>query len=155
MKISKSGLELIKLHESFRSKPYLCPAKIPTIGYGSTFYEDGSKVTLKDTPITKERATIIMSHYINEKIIPTLKRTVNIVLTQNEIDALCSFIYNLGETNFIGSTLLKKINSNAKGEEIEKQFMKWNKANVSGKLIPLRGLTKRRKQEYDLFNSIE
>lgn len=154
MKISKLGLELIKLHEAFRSKPYLCPAKVPTIGYGSTFYEDGTKVKLSDAPISKEMATIIMSHYINEKIIPTIQRTVKIALTQNEIDSLCSFIYNLGETNFITSTLLKKINQNIKGAEIERQFLKWNKANVSGKLIPLKGLTKRRKQEYELFNSI-
>ena len=48
MKISENGLNLIKEFEGFSSKPYLCPAKIPTIGYGATFYKDGKKVTLQD-----------------------------------------------------------------------------------------------------------
>ena len=45
MKISPRGLELIKDFEGFSSTAYLCPAKIPTIGYGSTYYPDGKKVT--------------------------------------------------------------------------------------------------------------
>ncbi len=53
MKITKAsdkGIDLIKSFEGFSSKPYLCPAKIPTIGYGATFYPDGKKVTMKDSP---------------------------------------------------------------------------------------------------------
>ena len=46
MKISAMGLELIKEFEGFSANAYLCPAKIPTIGYGNTFWEDGRKVKL-------------------------------------------------------------------------------------------------------------
>ena len=63
MKITKTsdkGIELIKSFEGFSSKPYLCPAKIPTIGYGATFYPDGKKVTMKDSPITEEKGVELL-----------------------------------------------------------------------------------------------
>ena len=48
--------ELCRRFEGFRSKPYLCPAGIPTIGIGSTRYENGQRVTLAERPSTVERA---------------------------------------------------------------------------------------------------
>ena len=56
MKLDKKGLDLIAEFEGLSLKPYLCSAKVPTIGYGSTFYENGTKVKLTDAPITKQRA---------------------------------------------------------------------------------------------------
>lgn len=62
-KIGAKGLNLIKDFEGLRLKPYLCSASVPTIGYGNTFYEDGTKVKLTDKPITNERA-IELLHFI-------------------------------------------------------------------------------------------
>jgi lysozyme len=56
MKLNSDGYRLIALHEGFKSKPYLCPAKIPTIGYGNTYYPDGTRVTLLDKPINEKEA---------------------------------------------------------------------------------------------------
>ena len=58
--MTNEGLELIKRYEGFRAKPYLCPAGVPTIGYGVTVYPDGTKVTLQDPPITQAKAPAIM-----------------------------------------------------------------------------------------------
>lgn len=75
-KIGKKGLDLIKAFEGLSLKPYLCPAGIPTIGYGSTFYEDGTKVTLKDKAITEARATKMLLHEvaISEKYVDTFAK---------------------------------------------------------------------------------
>jgi len=55
MDISANGIAFIKNEELFRSKPYLDPVGIPTIGYGSTVYENGKAITLKDRAITEKR----------------------------------------------------------------------------------------------------
>jgi lysozyme len=51
MQASNECLNIIRECEGFRSKPYRCPAGIPTIGYGSTRYADGRCVKLTDDPI--------------------------------------------------------------------------------------------------------
>ena len=56
-KIGTKGLDLIKSFEGLKLKPYLCPAKVPTVGYGSTFYENDKKVKLTDPSITEQRAS--------------------------------------------------------------------------------------------------
>ena len=56
MKLDKNGYNLITKFEGLKLKPYLCSAKIPTIGYGNTYYPDGKRVTLLDKEITKEYA---------------------------------------------------------------------------------------------------
>ena len=109
MKITKTGskgIELIKSFEGFRSKPYKCPAGVPTIGYGATFYPNGKKVTMADTPITEEMGTELLlsmlgsfERYVDSYCVDTI--------TQNQFDALVSFVYNLGPANLKSSTLLK------------------------------------------------
>lgn len=146
MKISENGLELIKQFEGFSSSPYLCPAKIPTIGYGSTYYEDGTKVTLKDKPITEERATELLEFIANKTFSKNINKVVKVPLNQNQFDALVSFAYNIGNKNFNWSTLLKKLNlSDYIGASLE--FGRWNQAN--GKI--LNGLVLRRQKEKELF----
>lgn len=144
---SENCYNLIKKYEGFSSKPYKCPAGIPTIGYGSTFYLNGSKVTMKDTPISEEVALSILFSVVEDfskKVEKLLKVNVN----QNQFDALVDFSYNLGIGNFQKSTLLKLIN-NKDFIGASKQFKKWNKSN--GKV--LNGLTNRRKEEEELFLS--
>jgi lysozyme len=70
-------------------------------------------------------------------------------ITQNQYDALVSFAYNVGLTNFKNSTLLKRINANPKDPDITNQFMKWIRAG--GRVI--RGLITRRRVEAQLYFS--
>lgn len=140
-----SNLDLIINFEGFSGKPYLCPAGIPTIGVGSTRYPDGTKVTLSDHEVTKEEALSILRGTL-ESFEKTVNTLVKPKLTQNQFDALVSFVYNVGSGNFSSSTLLVKLNQ-GKYLEAANEFLKWNKAG--GK--PLSGLIRRRAAERELF----
>lgn len=147
-KISSKGIELIKSFEGLRLKPYLCSAKVPTIGYGNTFYENGKKVTLKDPEITESRATELLAWSLTkfEQYVDSYCRDD---INQNQFDALVSFCYNLGPANLKSSTLLKKVNTDPNDPSIEKEFLKWNKAGGRA----LAGLTRRRQAELALYFS--
>ena len=145
MKTSQSGIDLIKQFESFRAKPYLCSAGVPTIGYGTTVYPNGIKVKLSDQKITQQLAETFLQHHVNaiEKDVLSL---VKMPLTQNQFDALVSFAYNVGLGAFRDSTLLKLLNA-GDIDNASKQFERWNKAG--GKVS--NGLTRRRNAEKALF----
>lgn len=147
MKTGTQGVELIKHYEGLRLKPYLCPAGIPTIGYGSTQYPDGRKVTLVDRPLTEEEADSLLE----ATLVPferDVERMLEVKVTQRMFDALVSFAYNLGAAALRGSTLLKKLNQGDK-DGAAAEFGKW--INAGGK--PLPGLIKRRESEKRLFLS--
>lgn len=146
MKTSKRGLEVIKKHEGFRSKPYLCPAGVPTIGYGNTFYPDGVKVTMQDKPLSKDMADLLLALVVKDFEVG-VNKYVQSNINQNQFDALVSFAYNLGLGALKKSTLLKKVNANPCDATIVNEFMKWNKAG--GKVLT--GLTKRRHDEATLY----
>lgn len=142
MKTGENGKDLIKLFEGLRIKAYLCSAGVPTIGFGNTFYEDGSKVKLGDT-ITIERARELF-----ELLLPRYEKIVNSKikrqLTQNQFDALVSHTYNTGGS----STLFKLVENNAPINDIENWWLnKYTTAN--GK--KLQGLVNRRKKEFELY----
>ena len=145
-KISQEGINLIKRYEGFKPKAYLCPANIPTIGYGSTYYEDGTKVKLTDNPISETRATsLLMALLVSyEKAVDSFCRDD---INQSQFDSLCCFAYNVGVNALKKSTLLKKVNANLNDPTIKNEFLKWDKAN--GKA--LKGLTKRRLDEANLY----
>lgn len=147
-KIGTSGIELIKRFEGFYSKPYLCPAGVPTIGYGATYYEDGTRVKLTDPSITQERAIQLLKNVLvqYEKAVDSFTRDD---ITQNQFDALVSFSYNVGTQALKNSTLLKRVNINPADPDIRVQFMRWNKAGG----VILKGLTKRREAEANLYFS--
>ena len=149
MKVSSNGLNIIKKYESLKLKPYLCPAGKPTIGYGSTYYEDGKKVKLDDKPITKERAEELLLN-ITDKVNKQVTSTLRVVVNQNQFDALVSFVFNIGIGNFIDSTLLEKVN-NLNFEGAAEELKRWKK---SGGVV-LNGLIKRRKEEQELFEKEE
>ena len=148
MKVSKKGLEIIKKHEGLRLKPYLCPAGVPTIGYGATYYPYGDKVYMSDEAITEEYAEKILKEMlINYE--DGVERYVQVELNQNQFDALVSFYYNLGLGSLKSSTLLKRINNNPCDPDIKNQFKRWVKAG--GKTLS--GLVKRREEESKLYFS--
>lgn len=148
MKLNNAGYQLICEFEGLRLKPYLCSAKVPTIGYGNTYYPDGKRVTLLDKEITKEYAFEIFKG-IADKYAKRVSEMVKKPLTQNQLNALVSFAYNVGTGAFSTSTLLKKVNANPNDLTIRNEFAKWNKAN--GKVI--QGLINRRKKESDVYFS--
>jgi lysozyme len=145
-KASKDCLDLIKLYEGFRSKPYLCPANVATIGYGNTFYTNGKKVTLSDEAITEEKAVELLKDTLVrfEQYVDSYCRDD---INQNQFDALVDFAYNCGNGNLKSSTLLKKVNANPNDITIGLEFAKWNKGG--GKI--LNGLVKRRAAESELY----
>lgn len=142
------GIDIIKSFEGFRGKPYKCPAGIPTIGYGATFYPNGKKVTMSDRVITEYEATDMLKHMLEsfEKYVDSY--CVDTV-TQNQFDALVSFAYNVGTGALKKSTLLKKVNADPNDKFIESQFLIWNK--VKG--VAVKGLTQRRQAESKLYFS--
>lgn len=137
---------IIKEFEGFSSKPYLCPANVPTIGYGSTIYKNGERVTMGDPEITEEQATEMLMDTI-KSVEKQVKKVVTVKLKPHQMAALVSFTYNVGIGNFSNSTLLAWINSNPDFPRIPEQFRRWNKGG--GKV--LQGLVRRREEEIKLW----
>jgi len=143
MKTSDIGVSLIKHFEGFISKPYLCPAGVVTIGYGSTKYVDGKKVKLNGKSINENEATLLLKNtlIVYENIV---NKKVKLQLKQSQFDALVSHTYNTGGSD----TLFNLINNEANAESIKKWFeTKYISAN--GKT--LKGLIERRKAESKLY----
>lgn len=145
MKLNKAGADLIKSFEGCKLTAYKCSANKETIGYGNTFYEDGSPVKLGDT-ITQERAESLFV-MISDSFAAKVKPLITSAVTENQFGALVSFAYNCGIANLKSSTLLRKVNANPNDPTIRNEFDKWNKAG--GKVLA--GLTRRRKAEADLY----
>lgn len=146
--INKEGIDLIKSHEGLSLKAYPDPAtggEPYTIGFGSTYYEDGTKVKLGDH-VTEERATKLFET-IAEKFAVKVKALITSNVNSNQLSALVSFSYNVGVNALKSSTLLKKVNANPNDPTIKAEFMKWIKAN--GKVM--NGLKKRREAESNLY----
>jgi lysozyme len=134
---------LCKQYEGFRSKPYLCPAGVATIGYGSTYYSDGRKVTLQDPPMDEPAASALLMYELQHTYLPGTLRNCPILATDNKrLNAVVDFCYNLGIGRLQTSTLKRKINAQD-WEGAKEELKKWNKAG--GKVLA--GLDKRRKSE--------
>jgi lysozyme len=148
MKLNSSGYLLITEFEGFSAKPYLCSAKVPTIGFGSTYYPDGQRVTLLDKEITKSKALEIFKS-VADRFAKKVSNLITSPLNQNQFNACVSICYNIGIAAFTGSTLLKMINKNHNDPMIALEFKKWNKVNK--KVVT--GLTRRRINEANIYFS--
>ena len=143
---SSNCIDLIKKFEGLFLKAYKCPAGVPTIGYGSTMWNDGKKVEMGQVITLEDAEKLLMWEVMSKtKALPKMN------LTQNQHDSIISFCYNLGVGAFLKSTLYKKININPNDPSIRDEFMKWTKARVKGVLTELPGLVRRRKAEADLY----
>lgn len=139
--------------EGFRSKPYLCPAGVPTIGFGSTYYENGTKVTIADPPVTKDQAAALLMHELTKVCVPGVRRQcpqlyANALTTGNwrPFNAIVDFTYNLGVGALQTSTLRKKVNEQD-WEGAKTQLLRWVRGG--GKVLP--GLVRRRNAEAALL----
>lgn len=146
MKASRSAIELITRFEGYRPAPYVCPAGLSTIGYGSTRYPDGRKVTLLDPPISEDRAREILAGTIGQYEVAVDEAVTRRPLQQCQFDALVSFAYNVGAQAMRTSTLVALLNS-GRALEASEQFLRWTKGG--GKVLP--GLVRRREAERALF----
>lgn len=145
---------LCRRFEGFRSKPYLCPAGVPTIGYGSTYYPGGRKVTLQDSPVSEEVARAMLMHELAETYAPGVIRQCPglLVLAMKTNDwrtfnAIVDFAYNLGVGNLQISTLRRKLNEQ-NWPAARAEILRWNKAG--GRVLA--GLTMRRQAEAELIS---
>jgi lysozyme len=147
MRTGQAGIELIKSFEGFSSTPYLCPADVPTIGYGNTRRIDGSSVTMDDESISEEDGEALLAHELLS-FERSVGKLITAELTQGMFDALVSFTYNLGSGNLQASTLRMKLNR-GDYEDAAGEFPKWRKAG--GRVLA--GLVRRRAAEQALFVS--
>lgn len=126
--------------------PYLCPAGVPTIGYGTTVYPNGVAVQLTDPAITKEHARSLLLWWIKNKCMPVALRLCPGIDSPNRLAAISDFLYNLGRGALQSSTLRKRINE-GRWEEVPTELRKW--INAAGR--PMRGLIFRREAEAQLI----
>ena len=141
MIVSDKAIALIKDFEALKLKAYLCPAKVWTIGYGHTRnVKSGDEISIYQAE-RYLRADLVQ----NEQ---DVNRLVRVPLTQEQYDALVSFVFNVGSRAFSTSTLLKKLNSRDY-DGAANEFARWKFAK--GKALP--GLERRRLLEKRLFQS--
>lgn len=145
MKVNADGYALLKRFEGCRLKAYLCPAGVWTIGYGNTFYEDGTKVKEGDV-ITQQRADEL-AKFIVEQFADSIRAMIKQPLNENQFSACVSLAYNIGTGGFKKSSVLRKLNVNPNDSTIADSFRMWNK----GGGVVLKGLVNRREAEIQLY----
>lgn len=153
MKTSEKGIAHIKREEGFRTKPYLCSADKATIGYGSTYYPSGRKVTMADQPITEAQADEMMRHILAKYFEPQIGAALKgVEVTQGQFDALVSLAYNIGVPKLLTSTAMRLTKAgNIFGAA--DAFLLFNKIRQHGKLVVSKGLQARREREKALYLS--
>ncbi len=141
MKATNTAIELIKSFEQLRLNSYLCPAGVWTIGYGHTDgVNQGMLITEKTADAFLKQDIRNAEHSINQ---------MDAELTQEQFDALVSFVFNIGVRAFNVSTLRKKILKNPNDPSIADEFRRW--VYAGDKKLP--GLIKRREKEIELYYS--
>jgi lysozyme len=143
--MNKAGKDLIKSFEGCKLVAYQCSAGRWTIGYGNTFFEDGTPVKPGDR-ITQAKADQLFELIVGN-FADNVAKEIKTILTDNQFSAIVSLAYNIGIGNLQKSTLLKKVNFNPNDPTIRAEFAKWNKAG--GKVLA--GLTRRREAEAKLY----
>lgn len=136
------SMRLIKRWEGCILSPYLCPAGVPTIGYGATYYENGHSVTLLDPPLSQARAEALLLWMVLTKYLPAVIRLCPGIDDPDRLAAIIDFTFNLGDGKLRISTLRKRINA-GRWVDVPHELRKWNKAG--GRVM--RGLVLRRNAE--------
>jgi lysozyme len=116
-----------------------------TIGFGNTFYEDGTKVKEGDV-ITQQRADEL-AKFIVEQFATSIRAMIKQPLNENQFSACVSLAYNIGTGGFKKSSVLRKLNVNPNDPTIADSFRLWNK----GGGVVLKGLVRRREAEIALY----
>jgi lysozyme len=153
MTVIAEAIELICAFEGYhrrlpddRAAPYLCPAAVPTIGFGTIWRLDGTRVTMADPPITRVEALARLGDEVSRKCETAVDRHITVQLHPLMRGALVSWTYNLGAGALAGSTLKRVINARSWGS-VTAEFAKWRMA----KGVVLAGLVRRREAEAAMF----
>ena len=145
MKLSATGLELLKRSEGFRGRTYLDVNGFPTIGYGHRLLHPES---FPDGIDEAQAAEILVSDVRDAE--QAVTRLVKVALTQGQFDALVDFCFNLGAGRLASSTLLKVLNG-GRYEAAAEQLLRWNIAGGQENA----GLKARREAELALWSGSE
>lgn len=137
---------LARRFEGCYLRPYLCPAGVPTIGFGAIYYEDGTRVTLFDAPITRERAESLLLWMVRTRYLPAVLRLCPGIDSPERLAAIIDFTFNLGAGNLQASTLRRRINA-GQWDDVPGELRKW----IKGGGRVLAGLVKRREAEVALI----
>ena len=151
--MNEEALEIVaglcRTFEGCRLKPYICPAGIPTIGFGSTMYANGRLVTMADPAITLDEAnTLLMVTLKRDYYAGVVKLSPGLLKYPRRLAAIVDFAYNCGVPRYRSSTLRKCIDRED-WEEAKTQIMKWTRGG--GKVLP--GLVRRRQAEALLLDN--
>lgn len=138
-------LPLIARFEGLRLRPYLCPAGVPTIGYGSTRHLDGAPVRLTDAPITREHALHLVREQVSAEYLPGVLALCPGIDTPQRLAALTDWAYNLGLGALRASTLRRRV-ATGDWDAVPAELRKWVRGG--GRVLP--GLVARREAEVRL-----
>lgn len=150
MSITAAALDiaaaLCRRFEGCRLRPYLCPAGVPTIGYGSTRYLDGRAVQLADAPISADAAERLLARTLARDYLPAVLALCPGIDTAERLGAITDLAYNIGTGNLRASTLRRKVNA---GDwiAVPAELRRW--ARGGGRVLP--GLVARREAEAALI----
>jgi lysozyme len=138
---------LCRPFEGLRLKPYICPAGYPTIGYGTVWKPDGTKVTMDHPPITKETAEAWLLHELRHNYLAgVVKASPGLLASPKALGAMTDFAYNLGVARYRSSTLRRRVDVQD-WTAAKEELMKWVRGG--GKVLP--GLVRRRQAEAALL----
>lgn len=139
---------LCRRFEGLRLRPYLCPAGVPTVGYGSTIYERGTPVRLTDNPITRERAEALLLHDLRTRRLPAVLSLCPGADSPGSVAALADFAFNVGVGALRASTLRRRVNA-GRWDLVPGELRKWVRGG--GRVLP--GLVARREAEVRLIGA--
>jgi len=150
----KTAAEFIAPFEGFSASPYVCPAGVWTIGYGTTYYPDGYPVLSGDPPVTKEKAQGLLEHNIGHSVVPVLETTIPTwgPMNTNQRAAIISFAYNLGSHFYGGknfNTITRALSSTANWPDVPSALMLYVNPGSSFES----GLRRRREAEGNLWKT--
>lgn len=144
--------EIIAEFEGYRGQPYKCPAGVWTIGYGTTYYPDGTLVNFGDSSISMAKARELLNYHIDNAIVPILSSKIPTwgVMNKNQKAAIVSFAYNLG-SHFYGGpnfkTITKALSTKENWSQVPSALMLYVNPGTNFEA----GLRRRRKAEGDLW----
>ena len=155
MALSETGMALLNESEGFRSKPYRDSVGKPTIGWGTTYYPDGTPVRMSDKPVTRTEAARIKQAVLNQDFSPAVNMMFadeieTGAITQNMFDALISLVYNIGVMGLKASSIYRNIKAGRYAQAAD-SFLLYNKGRINGRLEYIEGLAIRRAKEKALF----
>jgi len=140
---------LCRKFEGCYLKPYLCPAGVPTLAFGATFYQTGERVALSDPPITLAQAEDLLDWMLRKVFMPQVMELCPGIEQPEQLAAITDFTFNLGVGKLKASTLRKRINA-GDWDAVPDELRKWTRGG--GKV--LRGLVARREAEILLLGVI-